>query len=195
MTFATHSSPRSVRRMFGGGLAVALVALAGCGGPTPTAEVTGTFTYQGKPVAAGSVVVTSVEKPDLIAVGQLSDAGKFRVVGAPTGAVRLHIDTSSYKPRNGVTPAAPGMTNRPPAGAYPKGGGGGPPAGGAAPNVPAGVKVVMHKGSEGEGVVTTGKYVPIPDSYDKAETAGLERSLKSGVNDLGNIELKGDVKK
>lgn len=175
----------ALRRGFAASLAVALAAFAGCG-PAPTAEVTGSVSYQGKPVGAGSVVVTSVADASKMAVGQLSSEGKFRVVGAPSGPVHIHIDTSGHKPR----PSAGG----PAGGNYPKGGSSGPPPGGPPSGPPKGAGV-QHMGSEGPDVVTAGKYVAIPEKYEKADTSGLDRTLNAGANDVGTLELTGDVKK
>jgi len=128
-----------------------------------------------------------------MAVGLISDAGTFHLVGAPTGPVHIHIDTSSHKPRP-ASPSAGGVSGGgpPPKGSYPMGGGG---ASNAPPSGPPKGMGVQHKGSEGPGVVTSGKYVPIPDKYEKADTSGLDRTLNSGANDVGTLELTGDVKK
>lgn len=51
------------------------------------------------------------------------------------------------------------------------------------------------QGGEGDPKAKVGKYVPIPDKYETIETTDLEFEIKPGDNDLGTIELKGELKK
>jgi hypothetical protein len=77
---------------FRAGLGVALLALAGCGGGAT--DVTGTVTYQGKPVVFGTVQV--IGSDGLPKSGPIQPDGTFKVSGVKLGPAKVTV--SSPKP-------------------------------------------------------------------------------------------------
>ncbi|MBN9118989.1 MAG: carboxypeptidase regulatory-like domain-containing protein [Planctomycetes bacterium] len=70
-----------------GAVAAALAAAAGCGGSY--ADVAGKVTYQGRPVAYGTVSVIGVDKKTYY--GVLNQDGTFTVPGVPVGPAKLGV--------------------------------------------------------------------------------------------------------
>jgi hypothetical protein len=94
-----------------------IVALAtiytGCGSSkTPTAEVSGKVTYQGKPLAAGAVLFQPASGP--AAKGEISPDGSFRLstFGSHDGAIlgTHKVGISCYAPAAAKSPSQePGL--------------------------------------------------------------------------------------
>ena len=78
------------RRRAGVVLAVALLGVAGCGGPQ-TADVNGKVTYRGKTVVYGSVVVFGQDQMPYYGTVRLD--GTFTVKKVPVGPVRLGVNS------------------------------------------------------------------------------------------------------
>lgn len=72
-------------------LSCALTALAVCGCSPATTDVSGTVTYQGKPLPAGSV--TLVDSSGAVHQAQIQADGKFTVPNVPVGSVRVAVST------------------------------------------------------------------------------------------------------
>lgn len=74
-------------------LGTACAALAGCG--AGTGELTGTVTYNSKPVRTGTVSVMADDGS--LKSGTINDDGTYTVAGVPTGPVKVGV--SSPDPR------------------------------------------------------------------------------------------------
>jgi hypothetical protein len=79
-------------------LASALLLLAGCGDSLNLKPVTGTVTYNGKPVDGASVAFISMDKP--VAIGTTDASGKFTLStngkeGAPLGSHKVTVAKST----------------------------------------------------------------------------------------------------
>jgi len=73
-------------------LAVMLLsALPGCGSGKATATVTGTVTYQGKPLPAGKV--SFFGPGGQVASGLIGDDGSYEISNAPLGLVKVAVST------------------------------------------------------------------------------------------------------
>jgi hypothetical protein len=138
-----------------GCLAAALV-LTGCGGGRPgTASVTGTVTFKGKPVTAGTVLFIAADDSQS-ASAELSPEGTYAMPAAPVGPVKVAVQTATFRSRPAVA-----------AGAKP------PP--GVSASVPQYRPVDNHVGTV---------YVPIPPRYEKAGTSDLTLTVKKGTQTL-----------
>lgn len=86
-------------KLFAAGLVAAL--LVGCGGGDGKGgtfngvEVSGTVTYDGQPVEDGLVTVTTDDGKS--ASARLEDGGKFTLPNAPTGPVKIGVNTQVAK--------------------------------------------------------------------------------------------------
>jgi hypothetical protein len=80
---------------------VSCLALAGCSKGTPAYEnrsqVTGSVTFQGKPVRAGSVVMVAKDNPGMMGASVIREDGSFAFADAPLGPVALSVTTESVK--------------------------------------------------------------------------------------------------
>jgi hypothetical protein len=78
-----------------------LLALAvGCGKKKPRMEsnrcpVTGTVTFDGKPIAAGIISFVSAKDPIYSATASLGEGGHFEVADAPAGKVLVAVQTKT----------------------------------------------------------------------------------------------------
>lgn len=80
----------------------------GCG--SPTATVTGTVTFQGKPLPSGTVLFHGAD--GRVAHAVITDGGRYALADAPIGPVRISVKTHAALPtgmptRGGPPPAAP----------------------------------------------------------------------------------------
>ncbi|WP_020468710.1 peptidase associated/transthyretin-like domain-containing protein [Zavarzinella formosa] len=74
-------------------LSVTLLAFIGCG--AGTGELSGTVTYNSKPLRMGSVVVSAGD--GTVVVGQINDDGSYSIIGVPSGSAKIGV--SSPKPK------------------------------------------------------------------------------------------------
>src|SRR5688572_13984400 len=75
----------------------AALVLGGCGPAGPvTTPVSGTVTYQAKPVTAGFVVLVT-EDGKQTATGSLTKDGQFEINNAPVGKVKVVVQTEMFK--------------------------------------------------------------------------------------------------
>ncbi|HYH68895.1 MAG TPA: hypothetical protein VD866_29650 [Urbifossiella sp.] len=95
--------------------AVALLA-AGCGG---AGDVTGTVTYQGKPVVTGSVTFYGPDKTPYL--GAIDEKGNYKVVGVPSGARQVTVASPDPLPPPGAKSGKPSNPNLPEGTPEPKG--------------------------------------------------------------------------
>lgn len=167
----------------------ALAALiAGCA--RPVGSVSGTVTYNGKPLKAGSVVFVSTDGGQSHSAG-LDENGAYSVAKITGGNYKVTVDTSYLAPQNTSGPAgmygmkgmkgAPGPTGPP---TIPKGAKSAPPAGadvpeGYAPSDPA----AMANASKGK------LYTKIPEKYKDEASTDLLFEAKGGDQTF-NIDLK-----
>ena len=92
----------SQRSLFCCGLLILLMMANGCHKKTDRHEagrttVVGTVTVDGKPLAAGSVVLVSVNDRELRAMAMIRSDGCFSVTNAPLGQVRMSVETESAR--------------------------------------------------------------------------------------------------
>jgi hypothetical protein len=135
---------------------LAALVLTGCGGGRPgTAEVTGTVTYKGKPVTAGTVHFLAADDSQS-ASAELSPEGTYAMPAAPVGPVKVAVQTAAFRYRPVVAAGAR------------------PPVGGPA-SVPQYRPVDHHVGTV---------YVPIPTRYEAPSTSGLTFTVQKGTQTL-----------
>jgi hypothetical protein len=105
--------PRSLSRAATGWGVLVLGLAAGCQDGNPLVPVFGTVSYNGKLVTDGTVVFVSEADPAVRGTGPLRADGKYVVLYAPRGRVKVYIDMSLAKKA-----AKPGKTKvfRPPIG-------------------------------------------------------------------------------
>lgn len=123
-------------------VAVCLLAVAGCG--QPTATVTGTVRYQGKPLVCGNV--TLVASSGVAFAGSIRPDGSYSIPDVPTGPVKLGV--TSLDPN--LRPEAAGRYSGRDTGTA--GGKDRPPSGPPAPPVVGWFAIpakYMHPGSSG----------------------------------------------
>lgn len=84
-------------------LAAPILFLSGCGGEKPpeTASVTGTVTYNNKPVEGANVSFLVEGAP--IAVGTTDAEGKYSIPNVPVGSAKVSVSKYANQP----SPAAP----------------------------------------------------------------------------------------
>src|SRR5438105_2273574 len=68
-----------------------LWAITGCGGGRITSTVTGTVSYQGKPVPAGKVSFYGPN--DQVASALIGEDGSYEAMNVPLGTVRVAVTT------------------------------------------------------------------------------------------------------
>lgn len=82
-------------------LASATGALAGCSGdgktPLTGARVTGTIKYQGKVVTGGQVRLISLDDRNKSMAARIDGNGRYDLPNAPTGPVKVVVDTNPAK--------------------------------------------------------------------------------------------------
>jgi hypothetical protein len=83
-----------------------LLAIPGCGGGRTTATVTGTVSYQGKPLPAGKVSFWGAN--DQVASALISEDGSFEASNVPLGAVKVAVSTPLPPPPEIVKAAKEG---------------------------------------------------------------------------------------
>jgi hypothetical protein len=175
--------------------ALFLLAAAGC---AKTGKVSGTVTFQGKPLPGGQITFYSTEgRPS--GSGQIED-GHYEVSDAPVGPCKVVVNTSTLLTMGqSVRPGAPGMPQLP---GGMRGGGpmpGGMMGGGPMPspdNVPGGRKMskadeeeykkhMGEAGKETEDMTEMQKkaremYVEIPDDYELEQKTPLTTTVTRG---------------
>jgi hypothetical protein len=155
------------------GLLTASLAIVGCGGGV--GNVSGTVTYEGKPLKGGSVTLMK-EGGATVFSGTIAEDGKYTVNGVQGGTYKVCVDTSYLKPPAAGNkkflkgPAAPKGFKPPPDMQLPEG---------YTPSNPA----------EAAAQASAKKYVAIPEKYSKAETTDLTYTATSGDQTF-DIELK-----
>src|SRR5262245_42042892 len=77
------------------GLAVA-AAISGCESGLGYGDMSGTVTYEGKPLPGGEVIVTN-EADNLMASGYVSPEGTYSIKQAPAGPVRVIVRNDELK--------------------------------------------------------------------------------------------------
>lgn len=77
------------------GLTVA-VAISGCESGPGFGDMSGTVTYEGKPLPGGQVIVTN-EADNLMASGYLSPEGTYSIKQVPAGPVRVIVRNEELK--------------------------------------------------------------------------------------------------
>jgi hypothetical protein len=70
---------------------VLLSAIPGCGSGKATATVTGTVTYQGKPLPAGKVSFFGLDGQ--VASGLIGEDGSYEITNVPLGLVKVAVST------------------------------------------------------------------------------------------------------
>ena len=136
-----------------------LLLPAGC---SSKGTVSGTVTYQGKPVAAGTV--TFVPQKGGGAFTASIREGKYKVEGVPTGAMKIAVSTPSPAP--GINQFIGKMQ---------------PP-----PELRA--KMAPNPSGEGSAQPSVPATEPIPRKFEDPETSGLTYTVKSGVQ-VHDIDL------
>jgi len=140
---------------------VGSVGVLGCGG---SGSVSGSVTYDGKPLPGGNVAFVSAQGgPTLSAT--IDSGGNYTIGKIPSGTYKVTVETSSLKPPSLGTKTATPRNYGPPAGA-------GNPAG--------------YKPSSVED--PTKRYVAIPAEYESITSSGLEFKVKAGSQTI-NIPL------
>lgn len=132
--------------------ALALLALAGCGGGT--ASVSGKVTFQGKPVVYGTVVLIGAD--GLPRSGQIQPDGTFTVPGVAVGTAKAAV---SSPPPPGAEPAKKAA----------RGGRDAEDDERAPPPPPAPVDPAVVKG-----------WFPLPEKYGDPDKSGLTVQVGSG---------------
>jgi hypothetical protein len=156
-------------------LASGFALLLGCAGCGPaTGEVSGTVTYEGKPLKGGSVTFATTDGKN----GQTSEIkedGTYTVHRVLVGPAAITVETRSLLGAKGA------MTPQ-----------GGRPGQGQGP--PAGMRMTPPPGATPEGAVgnpmyqdRSAMYVEIPKRYQDADTSGLNYDVKRGPQ---NYDIK-----
>jgi hypothetical protein len=134
-----------------------LIGLSGCG--SSTATVSGKVSYKGNPLKGGNITFASAEgKPS---VSTSIDENGTYTCKAPTGKVKVSVETASLKPAM---------------------------AGGKAPKYspPAGQTSPYQSGDTSD---LSKRYTEIPETYSDPEKSGLSYEIKGGSQTI-DIELK-----
>ena len=85
------------------GLAIGLVAFAGCtANPQAPARISGTVTYKGSTVPAGTVVFHTADQGSYSA--RLNSSGAYEVRDVPTGKLAVTVETESVNPKKKKEP-------------------------------------------------------------------------------------------
>jgi hypothetical protein len=135
---------------------LAAVLLSGCGGGRPTtAAVSGTVTFRGRPVTAGTVLFIADDGTQS-ASAELSPEGTYAMPGAPVGPVRVAVQTAAFRYRRAA-----------PAGVKP----------------PPGLVASSPQYQPVDNPVGT-VYVPIPAHYESPEESGLSYTVQRGQQTL-----------
>jgi hypothetical protein len=105
---STHAGLRVIRFVKAGFLLWLFITVAGCGGGQPKATVSGTVTYNDKPVPFGTVAFYGANN-------QVSSAGtdangRYQATNVPVGLVKITVTTSL--PSSGLEKAAKQMKKR-----------------------------------------------------------------------------------
>jgi hypothetical protein len=74
----------------------AAVGIGGCESGPGFGDVSGTVTYDGKPLPGGEVIITN-EADNLMASGYLSPEGTYSIKQAPAGPVRVIVRNEELK--------------------------------------------------------------------------------------------------
>jgi len=87
-----------------------LIALAGCGGGPPTGDVGGTASFEGVPIADGSITFHPLDGKGPTTGDKIVD-GKYSAKKVPVGASRVQITSSKEVGKKKVynTPNSPEM--------------------------------------------------------------------------------------
>ncbi len=142
--------------------------LAGCG--RQTGHVSGTVKFQDKPLPGGWLTFRPADPKANSVPALIGPDGHYEAT-LPVGDVTIAVDNRELQPpeRGPHNPLPPDIKL--------PGGIGAPKAAEAAPT------------SGANAAKLTGKYVPIPEKYYKAETSGLTYTIKKG-DETHDIELK-----
>jgi hypothetical protein len=152
---------------------VVTLALLGCGGANPRAEVAGKVTVAGKaPLPGGVIRFESVDTPSEVGSGTIDPAGAYVVSDAPVGECKVVIENAHLQPGGA-------------------GGGGGMERGipqSARQKAPA-MKSSIPKDADLSGEMTphsggTPKYVRIDTAYSSGATTPLKATVAKGSNSL-----------
>jgi hypothetical protein len=133
-------------------LSVLLLTAVGCGSK---GTITGTVSYQGKPIPAGTIIF-SPDSGEPAANGPIAD-GKYTVDKVPPGPAKVSV-SSSYS-EGFTSPMQVAMQKS----------GGKPPG-----EMPEGARKLM------EGSAQAQKGIKIPEKYGDAAKSGLTYTVKSG---------------
>jgi hypothetical protein len=164
---------------FGRAAALFALALALVGCSRSVGSVTGTVSYNGKPLKGGSVILISLDgAPGHSA--DISETGTFSLDKVAAGQYKVCVDTSYLAPpQNSSGPAT--MPSSP---IVPKGAKTAPPKDA---NIPEGY--TPSDPAAMQGAAKAKKYVKIPDKYKDADKTDLRFEAK-GVADKLDIDLK-----
>src|SRR5438105_417363 len=94
------------RRPKAGLVFLLLLAIPGCGGGRTTTTVTGTVSYQGKPLPVGTVRFYGSN--DQVASGLIGDDGSYEAKDVPLGLVKVAVTTPPPPPPEIVKAAKEG---------------------------------------------------------------------------------------
>ena len=133
-------------------LMAVLLALTGCG--DPTTEVSGKVTYQGKPVAYGTVVV--LDAAGAPKSGAIQPDGTYRVSGVRPGPVKVAVSSPPPPGSEPTRKSAGGRDGRDSDDDKPP------------PNMPPAAPEVLKN------------WFPIPDKYGDPNKSALTAEAKSG---------------
>jgi hypothetical protein len=166
--------------------AIAILAVAGCGGGNNNGRVEGKVTFDGQPVTGGNV--TFFTSSGAAYSANIRSDGSYSIADVPPGEMTVTVETESINPNKKPPPTyGGGSGSGPGAGMYGgKGGGGGGPG---APKGPDGKPYTMDKSPTPEGAAPQeGVYVKIPEKYASREKSGITKSVNSGKQTI-DIEL------
>jgi len=142
-------------------LVVSFVSV-GCGPSTTT--VSGTVTYQNKPVKGGSVTFIALDTGKPAASGSIKEDGTYSIPRVPVGEVKVCVDTKAMDPSKVAR--------------FPKYA---PPPGAPAP------EGLTGGGTDKEEMIR--RFVKIPDRYADPSTTDLQTTI-SGLGAKYDIQLK-----
>ncbi len=138
---------------------------AGC---SSEGTITGKVTYQGRPLAGGTVLFTS---PEGSTSTQIAEDGTYTITRMKTGLARIAVETKS---------AQGPMTSGPKTGASKKS---------SPPGMGKELPPEAAKSSYAQGVPRTIKVEKIPEGYADPDKSELTYTVVSGPQEF-NIELK-----
>jgi hypothetical protein len=149
------------------GLLLLLPALSGCG--RQTGHLSGKVIFNGQPLPGGWLTFRPADPKANAVPALIGEDGSYEAT-LPVGEVAIAVDNRELQPP--------------------------PKSSGPRPGLPPGIKIPGQDGAAKAaeapstgGAKLSGKYVPIPEKFYRADSSGLTLTVKAG-SETRDIELK-----